>query len=86
MTDWQIIFTGKAIIKTPTQTIEITPDELEWETKDGDTPLVHHVAVYRFDGGEISWLLFGYMHWMIDAQGCHLLQNFSILPPRWGRR
>lgn len=66
MSDWQpIIFTGKAIIKTPTQTIEITPSEVEWETEIGSDNNargadVEHTGIYCFEGGEVTWTAYKY--------------------------
>jgi hypothetical protein len=62
-----IIFIGKAIIKTPTQTIEITPPEVEWVTEIGcDNNVmgadIQHTGVYCFDKeGVITWTVYEFL-------------------------
>ena len=93
MTDWKpIILTGKAIIKTDTETIEITPDDLEWETDSEDASMganLTHTATCYFDGGEVTWTFCEYPQGTlngdceVEINGAEIIQDFEDyqLPP-----
>ena len=82
-----LIAQGDALIKTDTGTIQITFNQLEWETEveEEDRPMgaeLCHTGTYRFDGGEVAWMVYEYPIGDVEAVtsqvvGCVIVQDFS---------
>lgn len=79
---------AKIQVEETDEIIDITSDDLEWETEveDPDRPMgaeLHHSTTFYFDGGEITWDLWEYPIGTIELlekeiDGGVLQQDFDI--------